>query len=185
MTRDRTRTPCAGRASLSHRSPGKPLCFFFFQSLFLQLSLAPGWASWHIHPWAPVGYFSWVGIPRVEFLEECACGCLKLCPTSLKRLLKVVVVFMPTPGPARAQSPGLWAALLLQGPGCHPLRPALASGALSFSLCTHLSASLLKLTALKTEGVFSLSVWGLEDKITELVGCLPCSLLKGYEHGGV
>ena len=92
---------------------------------------------------------------------------------------------MPTPGPTRAQSPGLRAALLFQGPGCHPLHPALASGALSFSLCTHLSASLLKPTALKTEGVFSLSVWGLEDKITELVGCLPCSLLKGYEHRGV
>lgn len=34
LTRDCTRTPCAGRASLSHRSPGKPLCFFLFHSLF-------------------------------------------------------------------------------------------------------------------------------------------------------
>lgn len=86
------------------------------------------------------------GISRTERAH----GCLKLCPTSLKRLLKVIVVFMPTAGPTRAQSPGLQAALLLQGPGCHPLLPALASGALSFSLCTHLSASLLKPTALKT-----------------------------------
>ena len=113
------------------------------------------------------------GISRTEH----AYGCLKLCPMLLKCLLKAVVVLMSPPGPTHVQSPGLGEALLLQGPGRHPLCPALASGALSFFPLHSLVSCFTQTHCTEDSELFSLSVWGLEDKITKPVGCLPCSLL--------
>ena len=113
------------------------------------------------------------GISRTEH----AYGCLKLCPMLLKCLLKAMVVLMSPPGPTHVQSPGLGEALLLQGPGRHPLCPALASGALSFFPLHSLVSCFTQTHCAEDSELFSLSVWGLEDKITKPVGCLPCSLL--------
>lgn len=100
------------------------------------------------------------GISRTERAHSC----LKLCPMLLKCLLKAVVVFMPPSGPTHVQSPGLGVTSLLQEPGCHPLCPAVASGALSFFPLRSLVSCFTKTHCAEDSEFFSLSVWGLEDK---------------------